>query len=255
MNHWPKGDFLKFFYLSFIVPHFYCRLQAIPVDGPEPQAYPIDSEIFKCPKCSYENSVALRNINNSHVLSCLGYPQCKNSIWLPSEIVKDVSTTNEDCPNCGNGFKKLKIRLKSMQHLSMLDIRNVVDADYVSCLVCDVNFQELCRIPKDAVRKVSTAAVQRTANTSINSVPVSRTNVRNSDANPPSLNTSTYVNPNNRTFSRTNNRDNSFSVPNVPSRPPNVPHPSSAANTSADPVRCPKCNAVAKKYVQTFLLK
>lgn len=132
------------------------RLEAGPVnralaDAPMTAAAAAAPHVFNCPKCSEHCSTVLKFINEMFVLSCTGYPDCRNSYWLPSSVIRSVSVLDVDCPNCGPGYKKLKIVLKSIRHVTMLNQRYVNHDDdglisYCSCIFCDRNLQDLCDI-------------------------------------------------------------------------------------------------------------
>lgn len=183
----------------------------------------------------------------------MGYPECKHSIWLPPEIIKSATIVDEQCPKCGPGFKKIKFHLKSTQHLSALDIRNVFDRDYITCLVCDLNLQELCNISKDSV-KLNVNTSLRTNNSSNvatnnnnNARQSNNTSSRNSSSNRNTAPTTTYVNPNSR--ASWTNTSNSFREPQPPPPPRNQPNNRKrpATDTNDDIVYCQKCKEPARK--------
>lgn len=45
------------------------------------------SKIYrKCPACNSDMVLRQKKDNTGFFISCLGYPQCKNALWLPSTI-------------------------------------------------------------------------------------------------------------------------------------------------------------------------
>lgn len=55
-----------------------------------------DVSIFKCPRCDSNMVVRTKKQGKGKYISCMGYPECKNAIWL-SEAVEDVEVLNETC--------------------------------------------------------------------------------------------------------------------------------------------------------------
>lgn len=53
--------------------------------------------VMKCVKCGNDMILKKRNNNQSYYVSCTGFPECKNAIWLPNSI--ETATTTEHCPN------------------------------------------------------------------------------------------------------------------------------------------------------------
>lgn len=118
------------------------RLQAQPVDSPEPLRTNQFQDVHKCPRCS--GVVALKHMpDNRIMLTCLGYPACKNSMWL-DQYFKEAVVTDEVCQNCGPGFKKIKLKLKGMHVSSFLNANNVEGLSYVTCAACDRSLKDLC---------------------------------------------------------------------------------------------------------------
>lgn len=132
---------------------FFYRLNAQPTNVPEPTPIQQLTEVIKCPKCS--EALALKYVNNSYVLSCFGYPECKHSIWLSNNLLKEVAATDTVCHKCGQGYKKLKFTLKSVRHAVSLNQILIADdgVTYISCIACDTALQELLDISKDSVMK------------------------------------------------------------------------------------------------------
>lgn len=119
------------------------RLQEQPVDCPEPQRTNQFEEVHKCPRCSA--MIALKTAaENRSMLTCLGYPACKYTMWIPQEYFKEAVVTDQVCEKCGPGFKKIKFKLKGMHLVSFLNCNNVEGLNYVTCVACDRSFKDLC---------------------------------------------------------------------------------------------------------------
>lgn len=160
------------------------RLQVQPIDSPEPQQTNQFQEVHKCPRCS--SMVALKTTaGNRIMLTCLGFPACKQTMWLPQEYFKEAVLTDEVCQNCGPGFKKLKLKLKAMHLASFLNANNVEGWNYVTCVACDRSLKDLCG--QSDVR-------QNTANATVNHQGNDTTVAESPRSN------NGYINPNTRNY-------------------------------------------------------
>lgn len=221
------------------------RLQEQPVDGPEPQPTTQFQEVHKCPRCS--SMIALKTVtDNRFMLTCLGYPACKQSMWLPQDYFKEAIVTDDICQNCGPGFKKIKLKLKGMNLVSFLNANNVEGLSYVTCAACDRSLKDLCGQDND-----------RPNDGNSTSRPGNNTTVADSSGN------NGYINPNRRNYrggqnssttsanqSTASNRGGGDGVNN------NRPNTNNSRNNSDgnsnrrpsnnnDPeVKCPKCGKV-----------
>lgn len=52
--------------------------------------------VMKCSRCKADMNLRTKKDNQGFFISCMGYPQCKNAIWLPSMVDK-VRVTDEAC--------------------------------------------------------------------------------------------------------------------------------------------------------------
>lgn len=115
-------------------------------------------EVMKCPKCNRFQMMIRRNAEReTHSISCLGFPDCKNAIWFGSEV-KEVTVTDETCFRCGNA-KRLSFKFKSIATTAMF---NCFDSTYTTCVLCDRNLREVLDIRLPSTN--STAAAAATAN-------------------------------------------------------------------------------------------
>lgn len=247
------------------------RLESQPINAPPQQAYEEFTEVCKCPKCG--NTMALKFLNNSYCLSCLNYPTCRNSTWLPGSVIKQATATATTCPRCGPNFKRVRFTLRSFRHSSVLNQRQLSDdgLTYETCLMCDTSFQELC--------DVNPLFLSPTAGSS-NPIPIrdrpalntSRAPVANRPAAPAAVNNRVTPSTNNWPVPATNNRPvpatNNWPVPATNNRPalaannrPALPAnnrpastnnnwptpPAPPSNNSTNEVKCTKCNQTARK--------
>lgn len=229
------------------------RLEAGPVNSDiadQPMAYAgADTvNVFKCPKCGGQNAINLKFINDSYVLSCSGFPDCRNSYWLPSNVVRKVTVLDADCPNCGPGYKKLQFDMKSVRHVCLLNPRYVSEdgLSYCSCIVCDRSLQELCDISINRCSVPSSAPppppphgrMQIETSTNSNRRPPA-------PPPPPAAIRATTTRP---------------AAPPRPAPQRTVPAPRPRSNVAPPPsnnsssaeVRCSACNKLARRFVFFF---
>lgn len=225
------------------------RLQETPVDSPEPQPTTQFQEVHKCPRCS--SMIALKTVQDNRImLTCLGFPACKQSMWLSQEYFREGVVTEDICENCGPGFKKIKLKLKGMHLASFLNANNVEGLSYVTCPACDRSLKELCGQDNDRQNNVN--ATSRPVNNTTTFADSPRNNG--------------YINPNTRNYgggqnasrasanrSTTSNggvaNDRPSGVGNNP-RPNNLRNQgdgnnnSRPSNNNDTEVKCPKCGKV-----------
>lgn len=68
-------------------------------------------DLQKCPKCQANTMVVKQKKDNSgSFIGCLGFPKCKNAIWLQDDV-KEISSIDEKCTNCGGENHKVKCDL------------------------------------------------------------------------------------------------------------------------------------------------
>ncbi|XP_050312155.1 DNA topoisomerase 3-alpha [Anthonomus grandis grandis] len=66
---------------------------------------------FKCPKCGNDMVLKSRKDGTGMFLTCVGYPNCKNSVWFPS-LARSVEVTENHCQQCGPDYKLLKFTFR-----------------------------------------------------------------------------------------------------------------------------------------------
>ncbi|XP_004289288.1 PREDICTED: DNA topoisomerase 3-alpha isoform X2 [Fragaria vesca subsp. vesca] len=72
--------------------------------------------IRRCGLCQEADMVLRKNRDGNFMVGCMGYPQCRNAIWLPGSVSEAVATTNI-CNSCTPGpvhliqftFRRLEI--------------------------------------------------------------------------------------------------------------------------------------------------
>lgn len=225
------------------------RLQETPVDGPEPQPTTQFQEVHKCPRCS--SMVALKTVTDGRImLTCLGFPACKQSMWLPQEFFKEAVVTEDVCERCGPGFKKIRLKLKGMHLVSFLNANNVEGLSYVTCTACDRSLKDLCQQDSDRQSNGNSTSRQAhntttVANSSSNNgfINPNRRNYQNNSSRT-SANQSGVSNDgagnNNRTNGTGNNRPNTNNQRNRGDGNSNRP----PSNNNDTEVKCPKCGKV-----------
>lgn len=161
------------------------RFDETPQDPPPPPpgGMAMIEETFKCPKCDqFKMSLRTKKDNAGFFIGCLGHPNCKNVIWLPS-MIKEIKVDPAVCTSCGS--KKFTIKFKTMSTMSLLDPSKAVDNVYNSCLVCDSNLRSVLDVAEDTVKKVA-----RSTTTTTRPLAPSNSTSSNTRSNFPSSSTS-----------------------------------------------------------------
>lgn len=224
---------------------------------PTPPTTPQQSmkPICKCQKCDIaDNLLYLKTINdnNSLVISCSGYPECRHSIWLPMDTIREAHVTDTPCTRCGTDTMKICFKFRRMQQMCLLNSANIEGLNYTSCLVCDNSLRELLdidnRLSRTATNATTSAAIttnnvrtnvqqQRNTNTTTgNNRSIINNNQRNTENNSAPI----MQRPSSTTFSTgSNNRTNSATRAPLNSNPGNVPIPRSSDRPPPPPRRPP----------------
>jgi DNA topoisomerase III len=121
----------------------------------EPATDPVSTlmleEVFPCPKCQRCAMALKRRDTGLYSLGCLGFPECRNVIWL-SDMVREVTATSDVCPKCGAGHKMLRFRFKHQHTLALLGSDSMTH--YTACLLCDAKLREMINVNVDQVKRV-----------------------------------------------------------------------------------------------------
>ncbi|XP_062545521.1 DNA topoisomerase 3-alpha [Armigeres subalbatus] len=137
------------------------RLNETPIDAPINPTNAANSnliqEICKCPKCTQMMALRMKKDGNGYYLGCLGFPDCRNSVWFDDNI-KEASATDEICSRCGGTNKKMKVKFKQIRFYGML---NHMSADsYKTCIVCDDKFREILGIDEALVKQFRSSGIR-----------------------------------------------------------------------------------------------
>ncbi|XP_059432017.1 DNA topoisomerase 3-alpha isoform X2 [Corylus avellana] len=97
--------------------------------------------VRRCGHCQESDMMLRRNRDGNFMVGCLGFPQCRNAIWLPGSISEAVVTTNI-CNTCTPGPVYL-IQFKFRQ----LEIPPNYNANHLGCIGgCDEILRQLIEI-------------------------------------------------------------------------------------------------------------
>jgi DNA topoisomerase III len=90
--------------------------------------------------CKSQMVLKSKKENKGFYIGCRGYPDCRNSIWLPNSII-EAQVTDEYCDKCKpKRVKKLKFKFERgsvPQHIPL---------DYITCILCDQELRECLQI-------------------------------------------------------------------------------------------------------------
>ncbi|XP_032778336.2 LOW QUALITY PROTEIN: DNA topoisomerase 3-alpha [Daphnia magna] len=94
----------------------------------------------KCPSCNLDITLRRKKDNNGFFFSCMGYPQCKNAIWLPT-TVQQVEIDAQTCTACPSHPPLVRFKFNPGAYAPFYP-------DTHRCCIggCDPNFMELLGI-------------------------------------------------------------------------------------------------------------
>ncbi|XP_019200561.1 PREDICTED: DNA topoisomerase 3-alpha isoform X3 [Ipomoea nil] len=97
--------------------------------------------VRRCGLCQESDMVLRQKTDGKFMVGCLGYPQCRNAVWLPGCILEAV-VTQDICSICTPG-PVFKIRFKFRR----LSIPPNFDAEHLGCVGgCDDTLKQLVEI-------------------------------------------------------------------------------------------------------------
>ncbi|XP_056168081.1 DNA topoisomerase 3-alpha isoform X3 [Syzygium oleosum] len=97
--------------------------------------------VRSCGLCHQSNMVLKRNRDGNFMVGCLGFPQCRNVVWLPGAVSEAVVTANI-CNSCSPGPVYM-IQFKFRR----LEIPPNYSVDHLGCIGgCDDTLQQLTEI-------------------------------------------------------------------------------------------------------------
>lgn len=123
--------------------------------------------VRQCGLCQESSMVLKKNRDGNFMVGCLGFPQCRNAIWLPGSVMEAVVTSNI-CSSCNPGPVYL-IQFKFRQ----LEIPPGFNANHLGCIGgCDDILRQLIEIcgtgPRMSARgrgsTTTSSNVQRSSN-------------------------------------------------------------------------------------------
>ncbi|XP_022774853.1 DNA topoisomerase 3-alpha isoform X2 [Durio zibethinus] len=97
--------------------------------------------VRQCGLCQESSMVLKKNLDGNFMVGCLGFPQCRNAIWLPGSVLEATVTSNI-CSSCNPGPVYL-IQFKFRQ----LEIPPGFNANHLGCIGgCDDTLKQLIEI-------------------------------------------------------------------------------------------------------------
>ncbi|XVF61075.1 hypothetical protein PTKIN_Ptkin08bG0100100 [Pterospermum kingtungense] len=97
--------------------------------------------VRQCVLCQESSMVLKKNRDGNFMVGCLGFPQCRNAIWLPGSVLEAAVTSNI-CSSCSPGPVYL-IQFKFRQ----LEIPPSFNANHLGCIGgCDDTLRQLIEI-------------------------------------------------------------------------------------------------------------
>ncbi|XP_073225379.1 DNA topoisomerase 3-alpha isoform X2 [Cicer arietinum] len=101
----------------------------------------IGEVVRRCGLCRESDMVLKKSRDGNFMVGCLGFPQCRNAVWLPGSVSEAVVTTNT-CSNCTPG-PVYRIQFKFRQ----LEIPPNYDVNHLGCIGgCDEILTQLTEI-------------------------------------------------------------------------------------------------------------
>ncbi|RZF37386.1 hypothetical protein LSTR_LSTR009737 [Laodelphax striatellus] len=100
----------------------------------------VSRPILKCPNCGNGMVIRQRANGGSFFVSCVGYPACRNAIWLPSLVI-NCQPAAETCSTCGNDVRKIEFTFRRGA------LAPYYPNNYVGCIGgCDDHFLQLLNV-------------------------------------------------------------------------------------------------------------
>ncbi|CDY39837.1 BnaC02g42810D [Brassica napus] len=115
--------------------------------------------VRRCNLCNESDMALRKNQDGNFMVGCMGYPQCRNAVWLPGPTL-EASVTTDICQSCGPG-PVYKIRFKFRQ----IRIPPGFDVNHLGCIGgCDDVLKQLIDICGTGSRSQARAAPGATPN-------------------------------------------------------------------------------------------
>ncbi|KAI3899021.1 hypothetical protein MKW92_017743 [Papaver armeniacum] len=94
--------------------------------------------VRRCPACNESDMVLRQKQDGNFMVGCLGYPQCRNAVWLPGSIL-EAAVTTQTCSSC-TPSPVFMIQFKFRR----MDIPPNFDANHLGCIGgCDDILRQL----------------------------------------------------------------------------------------------------------------
>ncbi|KAH9606077.1 hypothetical protein KSS87_005205, partial [Heliosperma pusillum] len=104
----------------------------------------------RCGLCQETDMVLKRKPDGNFMVGCLGYPQCRNVVWLPGSI-SEAAVTSDTCTSCLPGPVFL-IQFKFRRS----EIPPNYNVDHLGCIGgCDDTLRQLTEICGTGSRNLS----------------------------------------------------------------------------------------------------
>ncbi|KAJ9580304.1 hypothetical protein L9F63_004020 [Diploptera punctata] len=124
---------------------------------------PSDVPVLKCASCGLDMVLRNKRDGSGKYIGCMGFPNCRNAIWLPS-VVEEVELSGESCPHCGPNVQKLKFKFRRGSLVPFYPDQ------YTGCVAgCDSHFLECLDIRLNPTRPPAGNTNIRASNSSVDS--------------------------------------------------------------------------------------
>ncbi|XP_047970026.1 DNA topoisomerase 3-alpha isoform X1 [Salvia hispanica] len=128
------------------------------------EQHAVGDVVRKCGLCQESDMVLKKKPDGNFMVGCLGYPQCRNVVWLPGSVSDAIVTTNI-CSTCSPG-PVLMIQFKFRR----LEIPPNYSVDHLGCVGgCDDTLKQLVEICGTGSRNNSNAPGRAQRHTSLSS--------------------------------------------------------------------------------------
>ncbi|KAG8230661.1 hypothetical protein J437_LFUL010680 [Ladona fulva] len=124
------------------------------------------AEVFPCNKCGAPMILKQRTGNSTgYYISCSRFPECRNAIWLPSNILH-VEVAQETCQQCGPQVHMLQFKFKPRSAMPFYP------DDYIGCVGgCDHNLLDCLQITSSLAGNAPSQNISSQRSSSVSSVP------------------------------------------------------------------------------------
>ncbi|XP_071536469.1 DNA topoisomerase 3-alpha isoform X2 [Panulirus ornatus] len=133
--------------------------QRRPENEPIPEI-PQFTPICKCSSCGCDVVVKEKRDGGRYFVTCLGFPQCRTTLWLP-ETVQNITVCEQSCSQCNGSPKKLLFKFRPRSYVPYLP------DEYEACLGgCDQHFLDTLDIRSLSIYTTAVTGGQGTGHSS-----------------------------------------------------------------------------------------